>query len=145
MNMEVKFSFSEVPQRFFFCLESGCPKAQECFRQYASKFLADGPAAISIVNPHHAVTNGECPHFTPIRTETYAKGMKHIFDALPNAAAKAIRKELFDHFRNGRFYRYMDGTTLIDKDTQAYIKSVFMKHGVTSEPAFDSFEEHYIF
>ncbi len=137
-------TYRDVPANFAFCLQSGCKRAEECLRCQAVGCLADAPAKVPVINPHHAVTDGECPHFIAIRKARFAVGMKNMFNALPYDKAKHIKKVLIDYFRNGTFYRMKDGKKHISLEDQAYIKSVFENYGVTSEPQYDGFADHYL-
>lgn len=72
-----------------------------------------------------------------------AVGMLHLYDNLNYRDALVVRREIYLHFGRGTYYRIRNGERMIAPDEQNFIKQVFRKHGITSDPVFDGYEDAY--
>ena len=136
--------FSEKARTYTVCLSETCSHRDHCLRRQVADAAPTGQRLFSCVNPRfNGAGSDDCPLYRSAEKVRMARGMMHLFDELPYAAAKSIRKQLIGHFSRKPFYDMRKGARLITPDVQQYIADVMQRHGISSAPRFDSFEEDY--
>ncbi len=139
------FDYTAVPYGFIHCLNAGCPQAHECLRHLAAQHIPAEVKSFTALNPAFCSTpEAPCPHYKSAVAVRFARGITHLYDELPYRAAVAIKQELIFSFSRSRYYRINRKELHISPKEQAIIARIFRKHGVTTEPQYDAFEEGYI-
>ena len=136
--------FSEKARTYVVCLSETCSRRDNCLRRRVADAASTSLRLFSCVNPRwDKAGSDDCPMYRSAAKVLMARGMMHLFDDLPYAIVKSIRKQLIAHFSRKPFYDMRKGVRLINPDAQQYIADVMQRHGVTTSPRFDSFEEVY--
>lgn len=139
-----EFDYNSVPKGFAHCLNGQCPQGSNCLRRKIALHVPDTCQFIKIVNPAYTPpADGQCPFYKSGKPLRFARGMTHMYDTLPHNAAVDIKQTLLCYFGRSGYYRLFRKESLFDLQDQAYIRQLFLKHGITSEPAYDDFVEGY--
>ena len=142
--MEPEIDYQSIPGNFAGCFNGQCLCADKCLRHLLTACIPEDRNYVTTVNPGKAVPDGKsCPFFLPKKVVRLAVGMLHLYDNLNYRDALAVRREIYLHFGRGTYYRIRNGERLIAPDEQNFIKQVFRKHGITSDPVFDGYEDAY--
>lgn len=142
--MNDEFDYSKVPHGFVHCLQSQCPQAAACLRRLAAANAPRTLPAVQAVNPLSLPGDlAKCPYCLPVRKVRIAWGIKGILNRLPFEDARAIRRILIEHFTKTRFYRMQRKESCLLPDEQEYVRRLFLRYGVTEEPAYEYYTEEY--
>lgn len=143
---------SNMPLSYACCTvqEGQCPLWEHCLRskvyreQFNEIMLAPAITTVNFQSPKvHALTE-QCTYFRSDRPQRFARGMKHIFDAVPKAKYSAVQQAVEFCFGCRRTYFYCKkGEQLITPKEQTAIAAVFLRHGFIEPPRFDAYEECY--
>lgn len=143
MNDTQPFDYTRVPHAFAHCFNEHCPRAAECLRRLAAQHIPAELPNVTAVNPHSIRSESECPHFLPLQKIRIAWGIKGLFDHLPHKEAVAMRRELIAHFNKTHYYRLQRKEYHLKPEEQEYIRQVFKKHGIETEPVFEYYTEDF--
>ena len=138
-----KLDYAEVPHNFVHCFREDCPLAGSCLRQQALRFLPEEERTVRAVAPHVATAKDDCSEYlsdTPVR---YAYGMSRLFDNIPYGKAKNVKADVVYLIGKTQFYRMRKKEIGISPKHQRLIRKTFKAYGVTEEPVFDSYKEHF--
>lgn len=142
--MKPDFDYATVPYGFVHCLHAQCPYAANCLRYQVAQRIPPECNSISIVNPSFTPPKKkECSYFLEDRLQRFAIGIKHFFDKLPHEDAIYIKRQMIAHFTHSAYYRYWRNERAFSPDDQAHIRKLFLKRGITDEPAYDEYKELY--
>lgn len=143
--MKADFDYTAVPHAFIHCLHAQCPRAAECLRYQVVLHVPAEHHSISIVNPSYTPAKGkECTYFLPDRMQRFALGIQHLFDKLPHDDAIIIKRQMIAHFTRSTYYRYWRKERALTPDDQEYIRKLYLRRGITDEPAYDEYREQYV-
>lgn len=144
--MEKEFDYSLVPYVFMHCIHTSCTRANNCLRQKAMRHVPTETVSVSILNPALTDEDGEnCNYFFADRKVKFALGMTQMLDKLPYRKAREIKRALYAHFDRSMYYRILNKERYIKPSEQNYIRKLFLQKGITEEPIFDSYVDHYDF
>lgn len=142
--MKTDFDYSSVPYNFAHCLNSQCPQAKECLRHLVAAHVPAQCKTINIINPAYprsADKENDC--FLSIRTQKFARGIKHLYDQLPYEKAIQIKRQIIQHFGKTHYYRMWRQEYLVSPSEQRYIARVFKSKGIDEAPAYDEIVDQY--
>lgn len=141
-----KLDYQLLTASFTHCFHAGCPRKEECARYQISLQATGKWSQITILNTL-AITGKEtkCDYFVSIVPLCFAWGISTLYDELPMKAAQSIKNELRAHFDKTVYYRIARKERRISPQEQLYIRNLFRKYGILSEPKFDRYEKHYLF
>lgn len=142
--MNENFIYNCPDKIFVHCFHPQCPRADECLRHLSAQHIPADIKRVVALNPNNvSPDDAGCPMFLPSEKVRIAWGTRGMFDDLPLKAAKAIRKTLILHFGKTRFFRLQRKESCLTPAEQDYIRRVFLRHGVTSEPVYEFYTEEY--
>ncbi len=72
-----------------------------------------------------------------------AYGWGKLYNGIDYNTAVAMKKELQSHFGRQNYYRYGRRERALTPQDQEYVKALFARHGVETEPEYEYFEEQY--
>ncbi len=139
-----------IPFDYAYCYatEQQCKQSTQCLRHHAARLNEEQTKPrerlISITPTYlQRVEQGDiCAHFrsdTPLR---YARGMQHLFDAVPRVHYSRIRKRVINVFSSERLFFYAQkGEHLISPTQQDKIAAIFQEVGLET-PTYKSYELH---
>lgn len=143
--LTTEFDYNSVPRGFAHCLNEQCPQSADCLRRQAALHITANCQFIKIVSPSYTPAADEkCPYYKSDKPIRFAFGVRHLYDDLPHKVAMDIKQTILYHYGRSGYYRYYRKECLFNLQDQAYIRQVFRKHGVTSEPVYDGFVNGYI-
>ena len=130
---------------YIICLSSDCPLRERCLRWQVGQLPDEQPRLLTIVNTLHAENNNSnCAYYRDVKPVRVAIGMVHFFYDMPHHTELAIKDSIIRHFTRTRFYKMRKGDVPITPDDQTVITSICRKHGWTASPAYDRYEERYL-
>ncbi|MDO4165235.1 MAG: DUF6078 family protein [Bacteroides sp.] len=138
----------DIPHNYTYCYATAeqCSQASLCLRYHAARLNEEQDAprsALSCVTPAYVakVSAGTaCKYFRDSTRLQYARGMQHLFDAVPRSQWMRVRNDVMRVFScERRFYYAQKGEQLITPAEQKRIKTIFANAGL-SAPAFDHYE-----
>ena len=74
-----------------------------------------------------------------------ARGMVNFYENIPEPKAKAIRKDLIQHFTKTKYFKFRNGTFPITPEDQQQIADICRANGWTYNLTFDNYYEEYDF
>ncbi len=119
--------------------------ASGCLRFKAGAHVSKDVPYFSIINAAYAGEQKECRYFQPDCLVRYALGINHLYDNLPHTKYSKIKKAIHDHFGHTHYYRIYNKQRPIKPEDQAFIRELFIKEGIETEPLFDEYTERYDF
>ncbi len=143
--MNEKFDYKEVPDGYLHCLNAQCVKSSDCLRFKAGTHVSNEVKYFLIINAANANEQKECSYFQPDRLVRCALGITHLYDNLPHTKYTKIKKAIHDHFGHSHYYRIYNKKYFIKPEDQVFIRELFVKEGIESEPLFDEYIERYDF
>lgn len=138
----------DIPYDYALCYatDEQCGRASHCLRRQAARLNEEQEKPRSVaycVTPTYVTrvsTGTPCEHFRPDTPLRYARGMSHLFDAVPRSIYSQVRKRVMQVFSCERiFYYAQKGEYLTSPDEQKRILSIFAQTGLP-EPSFDAYE-----
>lgn len=139
-----EFDYNSVPKTFAHCLNEQCPRSANCLRRMAALHVPATCKYIKIVNPSFSPAADEpCPYYKSGEPLRFACGIQHLYDNLPHHAAISIKDTLLGCFGRSGYYRRYRKEILFSPQEQAYIRNVFRRYGVETEPVYDGFVNGY--
>ena len=142
--MEPEFNYQSAPYGFAHCFNGQCACADKCLRYLLAAHIPSDRKYVTVVNPNNVVSDGKsCPFFKEKRLVRFAVGMIHLYDNLTYRDATIVKRPIYNHFGRSTYYRIRNRERLITPEEQIFIKNVFRKHGITSEPVFDEYKDDY--
>ncbi|NDV58237.1 DUF6078 family protein [Bacteroides sp. 519] len=142
--MKKDFNYKDVPQTYPHCLHAQCPQAQKCLRFYVAQHADEETQTFPLINPNYLNGKEEsCPYFQLNVLTRFASGITHLFDDLPHAKAVKIKQIIYNYFKRNMYYRILNKERLIKLDEEAFIRGVFKKEGIDTEPVFDEYVYKY--
>lgn len=142
--MEPTLDYQSAPYDFAHCFDSRCTCADKCLRHFLGEHIPAERDYVTTVNPLKVgKSEKSCPFFRPKKIVRLAVGMIHLYDNLNYRDAVAVKREISHTLGRGIYYRIRNGERPIQPGEQDYIRRVFRKHGITTEPVFDGYKEEY--
>lgn len=142
--MKPDFDYDSVPYNFIHCLNSQCPRADECLRQQIVLHIPVECKTINIINPAYAAaSNGNCHYFLPDQMQLFARGITHLLDNIAHNDAIILKQQIYNYFQRNSYYRIRNKERLIKPNEQKYIRQLFLSKGITEEPVYDEYVEQY--
>lgn len=140
-----KFSYKDVPQGYFLCFNTECPKHSDCIRflagQHVPPVVMGGPA----VYPN-AFKGDVCPYYKKIRVIHGAWGFRNLYKDVDSADIKVIRPKVINYLGGPvACYGYMHGDQLLTPEQQETIYGFFKEMGYTKELVFEGYTMIYDF
>ena len=144
--MEKEERLRQQAPHYLLCFINECPNHKTCLHWLTGQYPADTEATtVSCVNPHNSkMKAGNCCYYRENKTVTYAVGMMHLLDDIPQVKACIIKSRLIELFSRTRFYQYRNGTRLIPPQDMQEIATICKEEGWTGEIRYDGFEEDYL-
>ncbi len=143
--MPTPSDYTSAPHLFGYCLNDSCSRAARCLRRQAALHLPPEREYFVVLNPSLAAAGGEaCPYYAPDQPVRMAWGLTSLFAPLPHAVARAVKADMLAHFGASRFYRFKRKEYGLTPEQQAYVKRLFLSHGIESEPAYDEYRDVYV-
>ncbi|MBQ3632142.1 MAG: hypothetical protein II949_13040 [Prevotella sp.] len=137
--------FEDVPRGWALCFNNECPLRSECLRHQAGTLIPD-TMTIAVSVTEKALADGQCQHFAPAETATFARGFTHLYDHVRQADYTALRKAMTAYLHGKRiYYEYKRGERLLSPAEQQWIARLFARYGYEDAPVFDGYEQHYVF
>lgn len=143
--MKERFDYKEVPEYYLHCLHAQCPRSSDCLRYKAAVLAGKEVAYFKTVNPVWADEQEECRYFHPARLTRYASGITRLYNDLPHTKYLKIKKIVHNYFGHTHYYRIYNKLRFIKPEDQTFIRELFMKEGIETEPLFDEYVEKYDF
>ena len=127
------------------CFINECEHHTTCLHWLTAQHTTENQLSIISVNPTNPeVSAGRCPVYRENKTVTYAKGLIHFLDEIPNREARHIKQRLISLFGRKYFYEYRNGSRLIAPDVQQQIARVCQEEGYNGPLHYDGWEEDYL-
>ncbi len=146
MNMEKELQFSEVPQWWAICQNSGCPVREKCLRHHAATIAPDGTTHPCVIAQPSA---SGCPYFDEKRTVRIASGLRALFRGVAPQHGRPMRQELMAYLGSktskGTYYRYAHGERLLSPRQQAWISQLMQRYGYPAGPTYDRCYDDFCF
>jgi hypothetical protein len=136
------FDYSIVPGDFVYCLNSSCPRAEECMSHLLTAHEIETAETLTVVNP--TFTNETCRYFYPHEKVNFGLGITHLFDKVPFATAAIIKDRMIYSFGQAIFYRWKRKERAISPDEQDVIRRIFREEGIADEPVYDQLVKRYV-
>jgi hypothetical protein len=143
--MKKDFDYKDVPQGYLHCLHAGCPRSADCLRFKVGAAVHEDIPYFSILNPAYVTKQKECNFFQPDELVRCAYGISHLYDNLLHKQYLKIKKIIHDYLGHSHYYRVRNKLLPIKPEEQAFIRELFIKEGIETEPLFDEYVEHYDF
>jgi hypothetical protein len=140
--MNEDFDYSIIPDHFVYCVNSSCPRAEECMRHQLLAYATETFPMFRIVNPSY--TAADCASFTPHEKVSFGLGIKYMLDKIPLATANRIKQRLIAQYSSTTFYRWRRGAKLVTPEEQEAIRRAFRQEGITEEPQYDKMVRRYV-
>jgi hypothetical protein len=140
--MNEDFDYSIVPGNFVFCLNSRCPRADECMSHLLAAHAIETQETLTVVNPTAKAET--CRYFYPHEKVNFGLGITHLFDKMPYATAVAIKERIIYQFNKPTFYRWKRKERLVSPEEQDAIRRIFHEEGITDEPVYDQLVKRYV-
>ncbi len=141
--MENKEKFKSIPAKFVYCIHPDCPFSEQCLRHQAIAHINPSRRHVTIVNPT-SVIGDQCQEFLPDVPQTVAYGTGKLYANLPHEKAIAIKKQLLQHLGRNEYYRKYRKVKPFMPDEMEYVRQLFLSHGLTSEPEYESYGSIYV-
>lgn len=142
--MESEFNYQSAPYDFAHCFNGQCACADKCLRHLLAAHIPAGRNYVTVVNPNNVAPDGKsCLFFREKRLVRFAVGMVHLYDNLTYRDAAIVKRSIYSHFGRSTYYRMRNSERPITPEEQVFIKNVFRKHGITSDPVFDAYKDGY--
>lgn len=142
--MKSDFDYNSVPYSFIHCFNSKCLQADNCLRYQVGLRVTSQRGVLTVVNPVRETSIDEkCPYFKSDTLQMFALGMIHLLDSVPHHDALIIRQQMLRHFGKTYFYRLWRKERFFSPDQQEYVRSLFLKRGISNPPVFDEYVEQY--
>ena len=130
--------FTGMPVHFTFCHREDCEHHANCLHWLA---YVQSPAKERsfFFDPRWIDANGgtsQCPKYLDSEPLTYARGFKHIYDAMPKAKAALLRQRLLQHFGDYNYYRYRRGEYVMSPEVQQVIRDTAAELGIDTPITF---------
>lgn len=139
--MKENFNYQDVPKGYVHCLNAQCQHASECLRAKAGLFADEKVHYFRTINPVYVSNQEECRYFHPDLLIRYASGVTNLFVNLPYKKALKLKKIVHNYFGHSVYYRVYNQTRLISPEEQAFIREVFIKEGIETEPVYNEYIE----
>ncbi|MDL2223715.1 DUF6078 family protein [Bacteroidales bacterium OttesenSCG-928-M06] len=143
--MKKDINYKEVPRNFLHCLNTECNQAKDCLRFKVGIAANEDVPHYSMINPAYVKKQGTCRFFEPVTIVRYALGITHLYDNLPHTKYLRIKTAIHKYLEHNRYYRIYNRLYLITPEQQEFIRDVFRKEGIETEPIFDEYIEQYNF
>ncbi len=144
-NMKENFDYKDVPAGYDHCLNAPCLRSAECLRFKIGTLVNKDVAYFSIINPLYVAEHATCPYFQANRLTRYAYGITHLYDNLSYTQYPEIKRQIYAHFGHSYYYRIRNKVLPIKPEDQDFIRELFRKEGIDTEPLFDEYVEMYNF
>ena len=142
--MEPEIDYQSIPTGYAHCFNEKCACADQCLRRLAALHIPADQNTVVAVNPGRTMAGGtSCPFFRPKKLLRLAVGMLHLYDNLNYRDALAVRREISRNLGRGIYYRIRNSERPLTPAEHSYVKRVFKKYGITSEPLFGGYKETY--
>lgn len=143
------------PDAYVVCTaaEGNCPLRETCLRSKAFRETdhtsATGNRQLTVVNLWNSSVKPQtedCAMYREARLRPFARGFRHLFDAVPRGIYQTVQQQVQHIFGNRRYYFFCKkGQRLTSPEEQAAIARVFEKNGLTAAPKYDEIVNAYDF
>lgn len=143
--MKPDFNYNDFPATFAHCYREQCLRGDKCLRRQMALRVPKERGGLYILNPGYldALGDKECPFFVLDEPQQFAKGITCLYDDVPLRKAEIIKSKIIAHLGRSTYYRCKQKRRLIKPKEQAYIKKLFLAHGISTEPRYDEYMEYY--
>lgn len=143
--MNPDFDYNAFPASFAHCFNEKCQHGDKCLRHQMALRIPKERGGVYIINPGYLKSDtGEgCPFFLLDQPQQFAKGITCLYDDLPMRKAEIIKSQIIAYMGRNTYYRCKQKKRLVKPKEQAYIKKLFLAHGITTEPQYDEYIEYY--
>lgn len=132
----------KIPSGFCLCIQSECPKADQCARHILYRDNTQDMPHITILNPNlNPISEDGCPNFHAYQISRYAYGFRNIYNAIPVRHAKLFWTTIPGITSESMYYRMKRGEKLISPTLQQRILAAAHKLGVPESVDFDGYCE----
>lgn len=130
---------------YILCFSASCPLHEHCLRWQVAQCPTSKSHVVTAVNPAApTVGTSDCEHYRDDQPVRVAIGMVRFFREMPHYKELAIKRDIIRHFTRTRFYRMRRGDIPVTPDDQQVIAAICRRHGWTEAPAYDDYEQQYL-
>jgi hypothetical protein len=137
--------FREKATTYVVCYSTLCPRRDHCLRSILSHYVDPDLRLVKSINlASPLVQRDDCPEYRDDQPLRMPFGLKPLYQDMPGAMERAVKKQLISIYSRKRYYQYHNGLRPLSPDVEECLRQTLLNVGWQHEPTFLGYVEEYL-